>query len=160
MGSAVVQVGRFAESQESRFQAAERSDMSRTIVQGGHLLMIRNRIISLPNVQICVVPSCRGEELLNRRITFSGRQTFRYEQCRSVRGSICLCLGIEFSGYETFRYVQWRRAGWLIPQESRFQPNKRSDISRFIVQWGNLMMLKNRALRLPNAQIWAEASCG
>ena len=39
MGSAIQQLGQFAYSQESRIQAAKRSEMGRAVPQAGDLLM-------------------------------------------------------------------------------------------------------------------------
>ena len=63
MGSAVLQVGRFADPKESRVQISKRSDMGSEFCKGVDLLILRNRV--------------------------SGWETFRYEQCRPARSLIC-----------------------------------------------------------------------
>ncbi len=57
MGSAVQQWGRLATSQKSRFQAAKRSVWAVPSSKKIDLLMLRNRVFMLRNVQIWVMDS-------------------------------------------------------------------------------------------------------
>ncbi len=57
MGCAALICGRFAEAQESRIQAANRSKMGSAAQPVFNLLMLRNRLFSLRNVRIWAVPS-------------------------------------------------------------------------------------------------------
>ena len=52
MGSAVQQLGRLADAQELRFQAAKCSEMCSAIPKGVDLLMQRNRVFRLRNFPI------------------------------------------------------------------------------------------------------------
>ena len=70
MGNDVLQEGRLATAQESRFQAAKRSDMRIASCKKVDFLMLRNRIIRLPIVQIKAVVSRKevNLQLLRNRV--------------------------------------------------------------------------------------------
>ncbi len=57
MGCAALLCGRFADAQDSCIQASNRSKMGSAALAVFKLLMLRNRLIRLRNVQIWAVPS-------------------------------------------------------------------------------------------------------
>ena len=57
MSSAIQRMGRIANAQESSFQGAKRSNKAVQSSNEVDLLMLRNRIFSLRNVQIWAVPT-------------------------------------------------------------------------------------------------------
>ena len=79
MGSAVQQWGWIADSQESRFQAAKRSEMCTAFPQGRWFVDAHES-----RIQVC--------------------ETFKLENCRHKRNSICWYSGIVIWGLETFTY--------------------------------------------------------
>ena len=80
MGNAVQQVGRLANFQESRFQAANRSDMNSALYKRVDLLMLRNRVFRLRIVQICKALSSNEFVLLILRNRVFRVQKYRNEQ--------------------------------------------------------------------------------
>ena len=57
MGCAALLCGRFADAPDSRIQAANRSKMWSAVPPVFNLLMLRNRLFRLRNVQLWPVPS-------------------------------------------------------------------------------------------------------
>ena len=57
MGCVALLCGRYADDQESRIQAANRSIMGSAVPLVFNLLMLRNRLFTLRNVQMWAVPS-------------------------------------------------------------------------------------------------------
>ena len=64
MGCSSLLCGRFADSQESRFQASKRSNIGVLFWKGVVLLIFRNSVFMLQNVQICTVSKCNVVYLL------------------------------------------------------------------------------------------------
>ena len=64
MGCSSLLCGRFADSQESRLQASKRSNMGVLFWKEVVLLIFRNSVFMLQNVQICNVSKCNGVYLL------------------------------------------------------------------------------------------------
>ena len=72
MGCSALLCCRFDVSQESRFQASKRSNMSSAVLQGDPSADFPNYYFKLQNVQIWTVSKCKGDYLLIYRMTFSG----------------------------------------------------------------------------------------
>ena len=71
MCSAIPEGGCFADVQESRIQAAKRSEMGSAVRKGVGFLMLKNCVSSLQIVQIWVIPSSKGVDwLLHRNRVF------------------------------------------------------------------------------------------
>ena len=68
MGKDVLQGGRFATEQESRFQAAKRLDMRSASFKKFGLLMLRNRVYRMRNADIWAELSSNEFDLLMVRI--------------------------------------------------------------------------------------------
>ena len=67
MGSAVLQVGRFADPKESRVQISKRSDMGSEFCKGVDLLILRNCVFRFRNVLIWAAPFYKEVDLLMLR---------------------------------------------------------------------------------------------
>ena len=134
MSTAVVQVVRFADAHESHFQHAN-NYMSRDILQRGLLMMITNRVFTLPNAQIWVVLSCMEIICWCSGIAFSSCQTLRYGKCRNAGGLIYWCSGFTFSGIDLSSYQKFRYGSAAVQagryadvQESLLPADKCSDM--------------------------------
>ena len=101
MGCAALQFGRYADAQESRIQAANRSNMGSAAPPVYNLLMLRNRLFGLRNIQIWAVTKWKDFVCWITGIVFSGFETFKYGLCCPGRLSICWYSGI-FSNCKTF----------------------------------------------------------
>ena len=64
MGCSDLLCGRFADSQESRFQASKHSNMSSALLEVVHSADIHEFCIQAKNVQIWTVSNCKGVYLL------------------------------------------------------------------------------------------------
>ena len=64
MGCSSLLCGRFADSQESRFQDSKRSNMGSALWKEDVLLIFRNSVFMLQSVQICTVSKCNGVYLM------------------------------------------------------------------------------------------------
>ena len=70
--STILQDGRFADAQESRFLTSKSSNMGSSSCYVVDLMMFRNSVFILQNVQIWAVPNCSLSGM-----AFSGCETFR-----------------------------------------------------------------------------------
>ena len=64
MACSVRLCGRFADSQQSRFQSSKRSNMGSAVTEGVRIMIFTNSVFKLLNVQIRTVSNCKGVYLL------------------------------------------------------------------------------------------------
>ena len=105
-GSSVPQSGWIADSQESRFIAANCSYMGNASCKGVDYLLNRNLVFRLRMVQIWAVPSCKRVQLLmlrNRVFSLRIVQICVMQSCKREMSSF---FGISFSGCEMFSYEE------------------------------------------------------
>ncbi len=108
MGCSALLCGRFYDSQESHFQASKRSNMGSAVLKVGRSADFPNYVLKQENFQIWTVSKCKGVYLLIVRIAFSG--------------------------------------------------SKHSDKISTILKRDDLLMLRNSVLTVRNVEIWAVQS--
>ena len=72
MGCSALLYGRFADSQESRFQASKRTNMGSAVLEDGRPANIHEFCFPLKNFQIWTVSKCKRVYLLIVRMAFAG----------------------------------------------------------------------------------------
>ena len=89
MSSGILQEGRFADAQESRFQAAKRLDMSSVILQEGRFADAQQSRFQDAKDEIWAVLSSHEVDFLILRNGVFRLQKFRKWQGSPARGLIC-----------------------------------------------------------------------
>ena len=114
MGSAVLEVGRFADIHEFFFQAAKRSEMNCVELQGCLFADCQEWHFQVRNVQIITVPSARASICWSSRIVVSEGETMKYVQCSAEMRLICWYSWIVFWGLLMYTFGLFRPAMWSI----------------------------------------------
>ena len=84
MGIFILQQGRFADSQESRFQAANRSNTGNAVLQGGRLATAQEYRFQAAKRSDMGSAVLQGGRLATFQNRVSGCESFRYEQCHAA----------------------------------------------------------------------------
>ena len=118
------------------FQTAKRKIRAVPFCKGVGLLMLRNRIFRLRNVQKWAVPSCKGSNCWSSGIAFSDCETVRYGLFRPAKGVDLLMVR---KSVFMLRIVQI----WAVPN----------------CNYVYFLCVRNDDFRLRNVQLWALAFC-
>ena len=184
-GSVVLQGGRFADTQESAFQAAKRSDMGNAVLKRWRFPDTnQSRFQNVKRWNICsrVLQGVRKADAQELRIQAS----IRSDMARADSKDFCLLShknrvfrmrNIQICVLPSCKWVDLlllrNRAKWsdivypfmqvapfVDAQELCFHLSNHSDMSRAIVQRCHFLMLKNATYPLPNALIWVVLCMG